>query len=174
MRKFTLAAALAALGLFLFATQPVAAQARHAGGPSFGQSFKQGLGFGLGRQAAFGLGRGGFYGGRLNSPFGFSRGFGLGGGGFYGGAAFRQSLFLRQSFYAAPLLVPVPVLAPQPLLIDESQAFLSAPLPLSAVSACGTLGLGAGYGCGSFGLAAGYGGYGRAPFRSFAPLRFRR
>lgn len=163
MKKLSLAALVVALSLAFVGSAD--AQPRQ---PNFGRSVANGIGFGLGQRIGLG---GGFFGSRaafgFRQPFvgGFGHG-GLGfrqqfvGGGFYG-AQFQQQMFFRQSYYAAPaaFVVPQPLIVPQPVIVDQPQAFVQ-PVLQQAVSACGTLGLGAGYGYGALGLG-GYGGCGQ-------------
>ena len=145
------------------------------GGGFHGGAFRQPFGF---RQPFYG---GGFHGSAFRQPF-------LGGGFYGGGAAFRSGFYgasqlhFQQAYCAPqqlviqqPLIVPQQIVTaqqfvvPQPLLIQQEAQYIQTPQALAISSACGSLGLGAGYGYSALGLS----GYGCAPqFRT--QLRFRR
>ena len=180
MRKFTITA-LAVAAVLTVASVADAQQPRQR--VNFGQAVARGAGFALGQR----LVGGGFHGSAFRQPFGFRQPF-LGGGFYGGGAAFHNGFYgasqlhFQQAYCAPqqlviqqPLIVPQQIITaqqfvvPQPLLIQQEAQYIQTPQTLAISSACGTLGLGAGYGYSALGL----GGYGCAPqFRT--QLRFRR
>ena len=192
MRKFTIAA-LAVTAVLTVASVADAQQPRQR--VNFGQAVARGAGFALGQRLVGGLGGGGFHGGAFRQPF-YGGGFHgsafrqpfLGGGFYGGGAAFRSGFYgasqlhFQQAYCAPqqlviqqPLIVPQQIVTaqqfvvPQPLLIQQEAQYIQTPQALAISSACGSLGLGAGYGYSALGLS----GYGCAPqFRT--QLRFRR